>query len=89
MVLCHTARSAHSPLWKELTVATKHAEKLGTIGASLYQCENYRSPLHQDKDAMRGLSAQLVLTADENLKEFAFIYATYGLYVVPKTNALW
>lgn len=89
MVLCETARSAHFKLWRDLRAATRNAERLGTVGASIYLCENYTTPLHQDKDSIRGLSAQLQLTADVDLKEFAFIYATYGLYVVSQTSSLW
>lgn len=89
MILCATARSAHPKLWYDMKQATEHAEKLGISGASIYLCENYTTPLHQDNDSIRGLSAQLMLTTDVNLKEFAFIYAAYGIYVVPQTNSLW
>lgn len=84
-----TARSAHPQLWNDWKAATQHAEKLGILGASIYLCDNYTTPLHQDNDCIRGLSTQLMLTADANLKEFAFIYATYGIYVVPQPNSLW
>lgn len=89
MVICETARSAHPKLSQELKEVTCNAEKLGTLGTSLYLCENYTTPLHEDNDCVRGLVAQLELTSNTNLREFAFIYATYGLYVVPLINSLW
>lgn len=74
---------------EELREVAFAAEKLGTVGTTLYICENFTSELHQDKDAVRGLCAQFELIADASLKEYAFIYATYGLYVVSQGNALW
>lgn len=89
MVLFETARSLHMPMCQELIRITTDADKLGTMGTSLYLCDGYTSALHQDKDAVRGLCAQIELQADSSLREYGFIYAAYGLYVVPQENSLW
>lgn len=89
MVLFKTAQALHTSMCQELVKITTDADKLGTMGTSLYLCDGYTSALHQDNDAVRGLCAQIELTADTNLREYGFIYATYGLYVVPQANSLW
>lgn len=89
MVLYETARSIHPAMCRELEAITINTEKLGTTGTTLYLCDNYTSAIHRDKDATRGLCAQFVLKADVTLREYAFIYASYGLYVVSQANSLW
>lgn len=89
MVLFETALSLHSSMCQDLVRITSDTDKLGTMGTSLYLCHDYTSGLHQDNDAFRGLCAQIDLTADSNLREYGFIYAAYGLYVVPQANSLW
>lgn len=89
MILYVTARSVHPEMCKDLKEIASETEKLGITGSNLYLCDNFTSALHQDKDAVRGLCAQFELTADSELREYAFIYATYGLYVVSQSNSLW
>jgi hypothetical protein len=89
MILHETARSHHSQLCQDLQHETSEAERLGITGTSLYLCDNYTTPLHKDKDKTRGLCSQYFLHADEELKEYAFIYAKYRIYMLPRSNCLW
>ncbi|KAF8220893.1 hypothetical protein L208DRAFT_1331202, partial [Tricholoma matsutake] len=89
MILYETARSHHSQLCQDLQHETSEAVHLGITGTSLYLCNNYTSPLHIDKDKIQGLCSQYFLHADEELKEYAFIYASYCIYMVSRSNCLW
>lgn len=79
----------HPNLCNDLKDAADAAEKLGTTGTTLFYCENYTSPLHKDDDSVRGLCAQYRLNAQKEYREYAFIYAEYGFYVVSQANSLW
>ena len=89
MILYETARFHHPQLCQDLQHQTSEAERLGITGTSLYLCDNFTSPLHKDKDKIRGLCSQYCLHADENLKEYGFIYGSYCIYMVSRSNSLW
>lgn len=87
MILYETARSTHFKLCQALKQITTDTERLGVTGTSLYYCDNFTSPIHRDKDAVRGLCAQYELRAEA--KAYSFIYAEYGIYVVSQSNSFW
>ena len=89
MVLHEVARILGFSVYDELKKATEAGDKLGVFGATLYICKNYTSPLHLDDDISPGLCAQFELQANQDLHEYAFIYADYGIYFVSQSNSLW
>lgn len=89
MVLLETARILHPSLYQDLKNATWNGDQFGISGTTAYSCENYTSPLHGDNDSARGLCAQFFLQAIKYLKEYAFIYADYGIYFITQSNCLW
>ena len=89
MVLCEVSRIWDFSVYSALKEATEAGDKLGVLGATLYSCKNYTSPLHLDDDISPGLCAQFQLQAKKILAEYAFIYAEYGIYVVTQPNSLW
>lgn len=89
MILLETARLYHPSLFKDFNNAKEDGDKLGISGATTYSCENYTSPLHSDNDSTPGFCAQFFLQAIKHLKEYALIYADYGIYFVTQSNCFW
>jgi hypothetical protein len=87
MILFETARSIHFGLCQDLKLVTADTERLGTTGASLYYCDNFTSPIHCDRDAARGFSAQYEVWAEP--KAYSFIYVQSGLYFITQANSFW
>lgn len=87
MILFETARSTHFQLCQDLKQTTVDAERLGTTGASLYYCDNFTSPIHRDRDAVRGLCAQYKHHAEP--KAYSFIFMRHGLYMIAQSNCCW
>ena len=82
-------RRVHPDLYWELKKASILPDRLGLYELTEYFCENYQSPLHQDVDGTKSLCCQYHLNADQDLDEFAFIYAEYGYYMQSRENSFW
>jgi hypothetical protein len=89
MILSEAARIMSFDHFKDLEQSGKEGDRLGTLGATTYLCNNYTSPLHCDSDTVPGLCAQYHLQARKDLREYSFIYGDYRMYMVSRSNSLW
>ena len=64
---------------------------MGLVGANLYNCIGYRSPIHSDRDAegVISLTVQLEKVVNDDLHEFDFVVLEFGYYIVTEPNMLW
>ncbi|KAJ3832384.1 hypothetical protein F5878DRAFT_666623 [Lentinula raphanica] len=79
----------HPKLASEIKRISGECDRVGMTGANIYDCVGYMAPIHQDRDATRGLCSQALLSADERYREFAFCNIEYQYYMVTSTNCLW
>ncbi|KAJ3709773.1 hypothetical protein C8R42DRAFT_729838 [Lentinula raphanica] len=80
---------AHSSLVDKLEDCCNECDRMGMTGANIYNCTGYMAPIHRDQDATRGLSTQVLLSADSDHHEFAFCNIEYKYFIATTTNCLW
>ncbi|KAJ3825786.1 hypothetical protein F5880DRAFT_1610795 [Lentinula raphanica] len=89
VMMQEAAMQVHPKLASEMRRISGECDRVGMTGANIYDCVGYMAPIHQDRDASRGLCTQALLSADERYREFAFCNLEYQYYIVTSTNCLW
>src|SRR5262245_29483004 len=89
VIICETARLYDEDLYKQFMKESEVLDSLGRSGCNLYNCYNYAINIPCDDDALPGFCVQLDLTAHKPYKEYAFVYAEYGVYFETRSNMLW
>ncbi|KAJ3743300.1 hypothetical protein EV360DRAFT_76658, partial [Lentinula raphanica] len=89
-VILHSfAKHVHPDLAKDLRRVSTDCDRIGSIGANIFNCTGYMAPLHSDQDATSGLCFQALLHTDPAYKEFSFCNIEYRYYITTSTNCLW
>ncbi|KAJ3826637.1 hypothetical protein F5880DRAFT_1504509 [Lentinula raphanica] len=89
-VILHSfAKHVHPDLARDLRKVSTDCDRIGSIGANIFNCTGYMAPLHSDQDATSGLCFQALLHADPAYKEFSFCNVEYRYYITTSTNCLW
>ncbi|KAJ3831501.1 hypothetical protein F5878DRAFT_73322 [Lentinula raphanica] len=88
-MMLEAAKVVHPELASQMKKITRECDRVGMTGANIYNCVGYMAPIHQDRDASRGLCVQALLEADTEYREFSFCNIEYQYYIVTSTNCLW
>ncbi len=83
-------RALDPSLYKRMRSESQYLDKLGRLGATIYDCDSYCACIHSEEtDVCPGFCSQIKLNADTRYDEFAFIYLQYGVYIVTESNMIW
>ncbi|KAJ6466591.1 hypothetical protein C8R47DRAFT_1078966 [Mycena vitilis] len=80
LIVQETARAVFPQLIQQRNQVMKNCDKLGQVGTTLYDCDNFATRIHLDPDA-----GHISLS----LSEFAFVHVEWGVAIEPRSNALW
>ncbi|KAJ3537560.1 hypothetical protein NMY22_g5539 [Coprinellus aureogranulatus] len=93
LIINEITRIIAPEVYHEFSLVGGDGEKFGTGTGSLFYCENYAAPFHQDRDAAPGICANVAFRAGPG--DYCFLNLAYRdengdrFYFAPRANSLW
>ncbi|KAJ3748230.1 hypothetical protein EV360DRAFT_76276 [Lentinula raphanica] len=89
VIMQAAAKVVHPNLARDLKDSSIECDRIGMMGANIFNCTGYMAPIHQDQDMSRGLCVQALLSVETEYKEYAFCNIEYQYYITTTTNCMW
>ncbi|KAF6740844.1 hypothetical protein DFP72DRAFT_838419, partial [Ephemerocybe angulata] len=87
-IISQVTRIIAFPIFQDVREKGQEGERLGTLATTLYHCVNYGAPVHKDRDAGKGLCAN-ILKEGSKKEDYAFFNMAYRIMFIAQTNSLW